>query len=622
MADATATFKGHTAPEALEITEAARQTEWHHPSFMAELFMGHLPFELVMPYPEQPPEDRALGDEYMRQVEAFLREHLDPDAIDRTGEIPPQVIQGLAKLGCFGMKIPKEYGGLGLSQSNYNRVIALVASYCGSTAVWLSAHQSIGAPQPLMLFGTEEQKRTYLPRLATGTISAFALTESEVGSDPANMQTTATPVDNGESYLLNGEKLWCTNGTVADVIVVMARTPSVTVRGKERKQITAFIVEKSMPGFEVVHRCRFMGLHGIQNGVIRFTNLKVPKANILWGLGQGLKLALMTLNTGRLTLPAACVGAAKRCLQISREWARERKQWGSIIGKHEAIAGKLATMASTVFAMESMVQLTSVLADRKLFDIRLEAAIAKMFCSEACWRIVDDTLQIRGGRGYESADSLRARGEKAIPVERIMRESRINLIIEGTSEIMRLFIAREALDAHMRLVNPILDPHESPGVKAQALVRATAYYGLWWPCQQVLQVGLRGCGQFGPLAAHVRFADRASHRLALELFHGAVRYQTQLAFRQQLLGRLVEIGAELFAIVASCARAQQMLQKNPGDRSPFELADLFCRQSRQRVEELFRRLHHNQDRQAFQVSQAFLNDQYAWLEQGIVTTHA
>ena len=229
-------------PEALEVTEAARQTEWHYPSFVAELFMGRFRSDLAFPYPEQSPEDRRVGDEYLSTLEAFLREQVDPDAIDRTGDIPPHVIEGLAKLGCFGMKIPKAYGGLGLSQVNYNRAISLIASYCGSTAVWLSAHQSIGAPQPLMLFGTEEQKRQYLPRLAAGTISAFALTEPGVGSDPANMQTTADPVDGGESYLLNGEKLWCTNGPVAEVVVVMARTPPVTIAGKERKQITAFVV--------------------------------------------------------------------------------------------------------------------------------------------------------------------------------------------------------------------------------------------------------------------------------------------------------------------------------------------------------------------------------------------
>ena len=608
----------HTTPEALEVAEAARETEWQHPSFVGSLFMGRLLTPLVFPYPEQSEEDRRIGDEYLSQVEAFLKARVDPDAIDRTGEIPPAVLEGLAQLGCFGMKIPKAYGGLGLSQVNYNRVIALVASYCGSTAVWLSAHQSIGAPQPLMLFGTEEQRRRYLPRLAAGTISAFALTELDAGSDPANMHTTAIPVDGGEAYLLSGEKLWCTNGPVAQIVVVMARTPSITAGGRERKQITAFIVERSMPGVEVVHRCRFMGLHGIQNGVLRFTNVKVPKANILWGLGQGLKLALVTLNTGRMTLPAACVGAAKRCLQISRQWSKEREQWGGPIGKHEAIAAKLANMAPTVFAMDAMVWLASALADRKTVDFRLEAAMAKLFCSEACWRIVDDTVQIRGGRGYETADSLRARGEKPYPVERIMRESRINLIIEGTSEIMRLFIAREALDAHMRLVGKALDPHQPHAVKLQALARATGYYLLWWPRQWTSRYWTRSYRWLGPLAGHLRFVERTSHQLALALFQGALTHQARLAYRQQLLGRLVDIGAELFAMVAACSKAHRLLEQRADDPGPVELADLFCRQARRRIRATLRGLTDHDDRQAYQLAQAVLNDRYRWLEAGIL----
>lgn len=616
--DPSRLFREGTPPEALELAEAAREAEWRYPSFVAGLFMGRLLTELVFPYPEQSEGDRRVGDEYLSRVGAFLHEHVDPDAIDRTGEIPAHVIEGLARLGCFGMKIPKAYGGLGLSQVNYNRVISLIASYCGSTAVWLSAHQSIGAPQPLMLFGTEEQKRRFLPRLAAGTISAFALTEPGVGSDPANMETIATPIDGGESYLLNGEKLWCTNGPVADVVVVMARTPSIVVRDKERKQITAFIVERSMPGFEVAHRCEFMGLKGIQNGVLRFRDVKVPKTNILWGLGQGLKLALITLNTGRMTLPAACVGAAKRCLQISREWAKERKQWGGPIGKHEAIAAKLTHMAATIFAMDAMVWLASVLADRHTCDIRLEAAIAKLFCSEAGWRIADETLQIRGGRGYETADSLRARGETPYPVERIVRESRINLIIEGTSEIMRLFVAREALDAHMRIVGKALDPRESPSARLRAAMRATGYYMGWWPRQWLSMLGTHRYRWLGSLAKHLRFVERTSHQLSLALFHSAARYQTRLASRQQLLGRLVDIGADLFAMVAVCSKAQRLQERNPSNTGARKLADLFCRYARRRIRAALHTLRDNDDRQTYQLAQAVLNKEFLWLEEGIL----
>ena len=612
---------GQGSPEALEVTEAAREVEWRYPSFLGDLFMGRLRMDLVVPFPEQDEADRRIGDAFLAQLGSFLRADVDPDEIDRTREIPPRVIEGLARLGCFGMKIPKAYGGLGLSQTNYNRVIEFIGSYCGSTTVWLSAHQSIGAPQPLMLFGTEEQKRRYLPRLAQGTISAFALTERGVGSDPAHMQTTATPVDGGEAYLLNGEKLWCTNGPVADVVVVMAKTPSVAVGGKERKQITAFIVERSMPGFECVHRCDFMGLKGIQNGVLRFTNVRVPKANIIWGLGLGLKLALVTLNAGRIAVPAGCVGASKRCLQIVRGWAKERRQWGASIGQHEAVATKIGAMAATTFAMDAMVGLTSALVDRQRVDIRLEAAIAKLFCSEACWEITNDALQIRGGRGYETGPSLRARGEEGQAVERMVRDARINTIIEGTSQIMRLFIAREALDAHLRRVERLLDPHQPTAQRLVTLLKVTASYALWVPAQWLgawCSWGRTPPGMSGRLRAHLRFVERSAHRVALTLFLSAVRFQTRLAARQQLLGRLVDIGAELFAMVAACSKAQAMIQRQPADQGPVQLADLFCRQARQRIRQTAQALSCNADRPSYRVAQDVLDQQLTWLEEGIV----
>ncbi|HEY0593050.1 MAG TPA: acyl-CoA dehydrogenase family protein, partial [Thermoanaerobaculia bacterium] len=262
-----AEIRTKAADEAMEVAEASRETEWEKPSFVGGLFMGDLRLDLIHPFPEQSPEDKAAGDEFLRKLEAFLAENVDAGEIDRTGEYPPELFEGFKQLGAWGMKIPKEYGGLGFSQINYERAIALVSTWCGSTVAWLSAHQSIGAPQPLKLFGTPEQKKKYLPRLAAGAISAFALTEPGVGSDPAAMTTTATPSPDGKGWILNGEKLWCTNGTKAELIVVMAQTPPKVIKGKERKQITAFIIETDWPGVEVVHRCQFMGLRGMGNGL-------------------------------------------------------------------------------------------------------------------------------------------------------------------------------------------------------------------------------------------------------------------------------------------------------------------------------------------------------------------
>jgi alkylation response protein AidB-like acyl-CoA dehydrogenase len=605
-----------TEKEARDVAEAARESEWSGPSFVRELFLGRFRLDLIHPHPAEDAAETARAKPFLDRLKAFL-ERVDSDMIDRTGEIPEEYVQELRDMGAFGIKIPTEYGGLGLSYTSYVKAMAMVTSKDGSLTALLSAHQSIGLPQPLKLFGNEEQKRKYFPRLAKGAISAFALTEVDAGSDPANMRSHAEPTPDGKEFILNGEKLWCTNGTRADLFVVMARTPDVIVNGKPRKQITAFIVEAKWPGVEVMHRCRFMGLKAIENGVIRFTNVRVPRENILWGEGKGLKLALITLNTGRLTLPASAAGGSKALLQASRTWAMERVQWGAPIGKHEAVAEKVAMMAANTFAMEALAGLTVGLAERGNYDIRLEAAIAKMYNTEHGWHIVDDALQIRGGRGYETADSLRARGERPIPIERAMRDARINLIFEGSSEIMRLFIAREAVDHHFKTAFALVDKESSKAEKTAALGRVMKFYPAWYPARWVGKGQVPGAfGEFGTLAGHMRYAERHTRKLGRAIFHAMVRLGPKLERRQLVLFRAVDIGAELFAMTAACVRARMLQQQGNGDA--IALADLFCRAARVRVDRLFDGFYGSYDAEMYRVAQSVMRGEHAWLETGII----
>ncbi|HXG48264.1 MAG TPA: acyl-CoA dehydrogenase family protein [Methylomirabilota bacterium] len=606
---------------ALELTEAAREAAAERPGFVSGLFMGRFDTEQIFPYPEQSREDREKGDALLKRLDGFLREHVDPDEIDRTGEIPQQVIEGLARMGVFGIKIGTEYGGLGLSQTNYSRAAMLLASYDANLTALISAHQSIGVPQPLIMFGTEEQKKRFLPRVARGEISAFALTEAGVGSDPATMTTRAEPTEDGKAFIINGEKLWCTNGVKAGVIVVMAKTPPKMVNGKPKNQITAFIVDMNTPGIEIVHRCHFMGLRALYNGVVRFTNVRVPRENIVWGEGKGLRVALSTLNTGRLTLPAACTGAAKRCLRIVKKWCNERVQWGAAIGKHAAIADKVAQMAANTFAMEAMTLYAASLVDKdKKADIRLEAAMCKLWGTEMAWKIVDDAMQIRGGRGYETADSLKARGEEPVPIERFMRDCRINTIFEGSSEIMRLFIAREMLDPHLKVSGAALNSQLPLKVRLQAALKAAVFYAGWYPRQWL---------PFGPripaslprsLRRHVGYAIATSRKLARRLFHAMVRFGPKLEREQVLLGRFVDIGADLFAIAATCARAEALLKSATVEEmaETVALADYFCASARLRIRRNFDGLTHNTDRQAYKVAQHVLQRGPKTLEEGIV----
>jgi alkylation response protein AidB-like acyl-CoA dehydrogenase len=551
-----------------------------------------------------------------------IEQHVDPWQIDEDGEYPREALEAMAAVGLFGMKIPREYGGLGFSVTNYARVLAFLGSYCASTVAFVSAHQSIGVPQPLKEFGTEEQKRRYLPRLAKGEISAFALTENGVGSDPARMATTATLSPDGKYYVLNGDKLWCTNASdpKTTLLAVLARTPDkVLPNGKSVPQISCFVVETAWPGVTRVRRSRFMGLRGIANGVVAFRDVKVPLDNLVGKPGEGLKIALATLNVGRLSIPAAAVGGGMALLDDARWWISTRQQWGQAVGKHQAVAKMISSYTAQLFAMKAMVGVACAFADHKNADIRLEAAAAKYFCSETLWRMYDDYLQVRGGRGYETAKSLYARGERPTGVEMNLRDARINRIFEGSSQVMHLIMAREALDTHFKLMMPVLQP--KPGQtagKREAIMKAVAFYARWLP--KLVMPDLGGRLPAPHLDArnrrHLAYASRTSKRLARRLFATMAKYGPKLEKEQIVLGNLVDIGVDLFVMASTLSYADRLVAESPGDQSPQELADLFCREARRRIEANFRATSSNFNHSYSRVAGLLMDGKLGWLAEG------
>jgi alkylation response protein AidB-like acyl-CoA dehydrogenase len=605
-----------TEEQARAVAEESRESGWDKPSFAKELFLGRFPLDLIHPFPKPSDSEEARVREFLGRLREFL-DSTDGSVIERDAQIPDEYVKGLADLGCFGMKIPAEYGGLNMSQVAYNRALMMVSSIHPSLGALLSAHQSIGVPEPLKLAGSEEQKRKFLPRCAAGAISAFLLTEPDVGSDPARLASTATPTEDGKAYELDGVKLWTTNGVVAELLVVMARVPKSEGR---RGGISAFVVEADSPGITVERRNKFLGLRGIENGVTRLHAVRVPSENLIGKEGDGLKIALTTLNAGRLSIPAIATGSSKWALKIAREWSAERVQWGKPVAKHEAVARKISFIAATNYALDAVLELSGQMADEGRNDIRIEAALAKLWSSEMGCLIADELLQIRGGRGYETAESLAARGERAVPVEQAVRDQRINRIFEGSSEIMRLLIAREAVDAHLSAAGDLAKPDADLKQKAAAAAGASGFYAKWLP-QLVFGEGQRPTAyrEFGPLASHLRFVERSTRKLARNTFYGMARWQAKLEQKQGFLGRIVDIGAELFAMSAVCVRAEGQRADDAAMGQPaYELAEIYCRQATQRVEALFHDLWTNTDSGDVQLTHDVLEGRYTWLEEGII----
>lgn len=619
-----------TWDESRAVAEASRQADWERPSFAKALYLGDFQWDLVHPVPETEPEAAERGEAFLTRLREAVAD-MDGGRIEAEDRIPDEYIRTLADIGAFGMKIPAEYGGLGLPLTYYGRALMLIGSVHPSIGALLSAHQSIGVPEPVKMFGSEAQKKEYLPRCAAGAVTAFLLTEPDVGSDPARLTTTARLAEDGQSYILDGSKLWTTNGVIAELVVIMAKVLPHEAAGSAPENpentvpagkggITAFVVEMNSPGITVENRNSFMGLKGLENGVTRFDGVRVPAANRVGREGQGLKIALTTLNTGRLSIPALCAGGGKWSLKIAREWSAARVQWGRPIGEHEAVATKVAFIAATTFALEAVFEVSAALADAGMKDVRIEAALAKLWSSEMAYTVSDELLQIRGGRGYETAASLRARGERAVPAEQLVRDLRINRIFEGSTEIMRLLIAREAVDAHLAAAGDLARADATLAEKAKAARDASGFYAKWLP---KLLAGEgndpRAYREFGTLAKHLRYVERASRRLARHTFAGMGRWQAALEHRQAFLGRIVDIGAELFAMAASCSWSEHLRADGAdGADTARDLAEAFCEQSRRRVEALFDALWDNTDDADRRLARRVLAGEFTWLEEGVL----
>lgn len=610
-------FQGSVA-----VAEAARDTAAYS-GFIAGLFEADVRWGLMTSarLPEMSPAAREF---YQRFKTAITP--LDPDRVDSEGELPEPLLKSLAQIGALGIKIPKRFGGQEMTQYEYQKIATLCGSTDASLTVFLSAAQSIGVPEPLRLFGTEEQKAKYLPRLARGEISGFALTERHVGCDISKVETYAVRVkEQGTTiaYRLTGDKFFITNSAkgdrdfLASMLVVIARIvdrPEELRDPQSPRKYGAFIVEPQWPGCSIA-RLRFEGVRGIYNGAPKFENVNVPLGNRLGGEDDGLRIALATLTVGRLTLPAACLGGLKQCLSVMRWWGRTRVQWNKPIGEHTLIGEKVCRTAAYTLALEAMMALCGAWANKKS-DLRIESAAVKILGSEWYWDVVNDLFQVRGGRGFMTVESQRKAGEVPIPVMRMLRDARINLVWEGTSEILRVWMAREALAPYIERGLAFLE-----GPLSQK-VQAPLYYA---------RMGLRACvpfmnfghssTTFGPeYARWVRFINSTTRAMTRATLAATLRHRQNLHYKQLLLSHLVNDSLFLFPMAATLWYASQPeMRTKPGIA---ELADYFCRDMAEKLypasSPIARIRGHRKDRTVYSIAKKIMQGEYEWLEEGIL----
>jgi alkylation response protein AidB-like acyl-CoA dehydrogenase len=580
--------------------------------FAKSLFFGHFNGNFVFPYPEIRSEEQAAVSKSIAEVRAFVENRIDAAAVDRDADIPRSVIDGLADLGVLGMTAPKEFGGRAFSQLGYTRIMEIIGAHCASTAVFVNAHHSIGI-RALVLFGTPQQKQRWVPDLVNGKqLAAFALTEPEAGSDASNVQTRAEPSADGKTYILNGEKRYITNGALADVLTVMARTP---VPGSKETKVTAFLVTKDMPGFEVVEaRMPKCGIRGTATARLAFRNMPVPAENVLGQVGKGLRIALTVLDFGRTTFGASCTGAAKTCLKAAVAHAKKRVQFKQTLAEFELVQKKLAFMAANVFAMEATTAECAGFIDRGAEDYMLETAMLKVYTTEALWTIVNDTLQIFGGQGYFSNE----------PYERMMRDARINMIGEGANDVLKAFIAVVGMRGVGESLKGVLEALKHPFKEIGALWRfgkSQVSARLISPEVPVRSADLRGearslgqrVGDFG-IAVQNTLKHFRTKALAQRAKDGQANEELLIAEvvlkSQYMQERLADAACDLYAASCTLSRLDTMLSQGgvaTGEKArDIQAGRYFMTLANRRIKQSLAALWDNDDEQTSLTAHAVL----------------
>lgn len=600
-------------------------------NLFASIFNGNPSFDKVFAdWPGPSPEEAARRDKLVGELTDFLIKSVDPYLIDSASSVPLEVFEAMSKLGLYGIKVPEKWGGKGLSQTSYVEALSVAASWCSAIVIVLSADNTIGCKFPVMYYGTDRQKDRFLPELIKWP-TGFCLTEKQAGSDVSKMRTYAVRTSKGDpgyfdgdlgnvGYRITGEKWFTTLSILIDgvplakYLAVVARIvdePDPDVNSKrflDNKCFGLFIVPTDAGGVDIGTRNHFVGMRGIHNSNPRFNSVFVPALNLIGEEGAGLKIAFESLNTGRIAIAKSCIGVSKQALNISRWWARKRDQFGGPLDQKELVADKLVYAATNILAMEAMTKYACVAFDSGQ-DVRLESAAAKMFAAERSWNIVDNMMQIRGGRGYETWQSL-SRRELTPPDELMWTSARPNRIFEGANELMVQLIFREGTDKYIKAGLPLMSPGSSVADKLGAVMKMAEYYLGTLSPHSIPGVDTR-------LATHLEYVNIQASKLARKIISKSAKYQVKLAVKQLMLDRFSRIAINLGAMTLTCAFAEQLSAKEYTDY--VELADVFCRAVTRETDDLFKVLDDNDDEFRHQVSISLLDGYWdGFLLDGII----